>query len=483
MKGNVGAGILNIITESLYDKPIVVFREYIQNSVDSFKKMNIDSKNLFSRIWFTDNTLYFLDNGTGIGENNFLDTMIKIAGSKKRKTKNIGYKGIGRLSGMPYCKELIFINICSYKNNVYQKYSIDSMKYRSLKDKLNDYDFDEIMDQIGAYSEKILNGELTNIKKVITSNKDIFINQDTGFLVILKDLEPVLRAIIEKKESIYEELGWLLPVKFKEELLTSKIEYLLEDIKEPYPRTNIIPAETYNINFNGKEIERPISLSMLRDYTCKNDFEYAIGFITFYRDKISIDRKNKLSGIKLYLDNILLCDESELIPVLHQYNYLRYPVYELIQSVKGIGAIIYIVDKVNISSNARRTFIELSDIDSFKFLEYLSVFIENIYQARYELSKYRRASKNHIQDESKFIQLKEAANAALQKLATDKIEIEIEESLAQDFSDLTDIEKKQIIKGKLTKDMNIKIKEYLQQTNYFDYDNATKDFLTYLLSN
>ena len=34
----VGAGILNIITESLYDKPIVVFREYVQNSVDSFMK-------------------------------------------------------------------------------------------------------------------------------------------------------------------------------------------------------------------------------------------------------------------------------------------------------------------------------------------------------------------------------------------------------------------------------------------------------------
>lgn len=35
---NVGARILSIITESLYDKPVVVFREYVQNSVDSFQK-------------------------------------------------------------------------------------------------------------------------------------------------------------------------------------------------------------------------------------------------------------------------------------------------------------------------------------------------------------------------------------------------------------------------------------------------------------
>ena len=31
----VGAGILNIITESLYDNPIVVFREYVQNAIDA----------------------------------------------------------------------------------------------------------------------------------------------------------------------------------------------------------------------------------------------------------------------------------------------------------------------------------------------------------------------------------------------------------------------------------------------------------------
>ena len=39
----VGAGILNIITESLYDNPIVVFREYVQNSMDSLLKSGMSS--------------------------------------------------------------------------------------------------------------------------------------------------------------------------------------------------------------------------------------------------------------------------------------------------------------------------------------------------------------------------------------------------------------------------------------------------------
>ena len=86
-KSNVGASILNIITESLYDKPIVVFREYVQNSVDSLSLVddnNTDS--LTSKIWEKNGNLYFLDNGVGIDENKFVSRMKSIAFSTKIKT-------------------------------------------------------------------------------------------------------------------------------------------------------------------------------------------------------------------------------------------------------------------------------------------------------------------------------------------------------------------------------------------------------------
>ena len=49
-ENKVGAGILNIITESLYDNPIVVFREYVQNSVDSFLKSRENTEKF--KAWF-----------------------------------------------------------------------------------------------------------------------------------------------------------------------------------------------------------------------------------------------------------------------------------------------------------------------------------------------------------------------------------------------------------------------------------------------
>ena len=87
----VGAGILNIITESLYDNPIVVFREYVQNSVDSiFKEDCQDDYEI--KIWCDGNDLCFLDNGRGIDTQDFNDEMIKIGDSSKKKTRNLGYK-------------------------------------------------------------------------------------------------------------------------------------------------------------------------------------------------------------------------------------------------------------------------------------------------------------------------------------------------------------------------------------------------------
>lgn len=485
--GNVGAGILNIITESLYDKPIVVFREYVQNSVDSFRKaeLKVNKDDLFSKIWMNNNNLYFLDNGNGIFQDDFFERIQKIAYSKKKKTENIGYKGIGRLSGLPYCEKLIFVNICSYNNSFFQKYYIDGKKYKELKTQVYDMDIEDLMKQIGTYNQEMVDAELEEIKLILNPYNDIFSKQDTGFLVILENISSILRQTIEteKKEDFNTELGWLLPVKFRDELLESDVKQLFEEITAPIPETKIIPAKAYNITFNDEPIERPISLNMLRDFTCKMNFKYAIGFHSFYHDKIGITRGNIFSGIKLYLDNILLCDENELIPILQRYGLISNSVNELIQSVKGIGAIIYITDKINISANARRTFIEVTDYDSYEFLGGLAEFVRNILDARYALSRYNTGKNVVDQKKEKLDQLRETANSALQKLARDEINIDFEDNAPLGFTDFDDTEKKQAIKKKLTKDMNQKIKEYLSQTSTFDYDNVVMDFITWLSSN
>lgn len=154
----VGAGILNIITESLYDNPIVVFREYVQNSMDSLLKSGMSSDDCEIRIWNSRGNLYFLDNGRGIRTDNFEDIMVKIGASSKKKQKDLGYKGIGRLSGVPYCSKLIFVNLYDYENGKAQVYTIDSKLYNEIKDDEGYFElsFVDLMNKIGKYQRNFL---------------------------------------------------------------------------------------------------------------------------------------------------------------------------------------------------------------------------------------------------------------------------------------------------------------------------------------
>jgi len=489
----VGASIVEIITESLYDKPIVVFREYVQNSADSLFVAEQDGKvdNLSINIWCTqNNTLCFLDNGIGIKENEFALRMGSIAHSPKSKSKHIGYKGIGRLSGLSYCKKLTFVNILNYKGSQFQTFTIDCLKYMELRKvgRLKDLVFSELMKLISEEKDR---PETLKIQKLLEPYKALFTKSNTGFLVVLEDISSVLQKTIGDKKFL-ENLGWLLPAPFQSELLTpaddtNQHELFISLSKELAFITNIsAPAKSFEIFYNGKQVFRPITRDLLRNYLCKSNMEqYAICVHTFSNTGITINSKNSFSGIRIYIDNILLCDESELVPALQQFGLISHTVNETIQAVRGVGALIYIVDKVNISANARRTFIDVADEDSFDFLRLVGEFVESIFQARYALSNYYSYKKKEetAEKDKGISELKERAQNALIKLARQDIHLDDEPEAKQSFSDMTQTDQKRLIKGKISKNLNIRIRNYIEQTSDFNLDTCVNDFITWLKAN
>ena len=110
----VGKYTLESLTTGMYSDPKIIYREYIQNSVDSLE--NAIAQNLIEpqsmRIDIViddENSLISIrDNGTGISYNKAVSTLMNIGSSQKRHSNNRGFRGIGRLGGMSYCDLLIF---------------------------------------------------------------------------------------------------------------------------------------------------------------------------------------------------------------------------------------------------------------------------------------------------------------------------------------------------------------------------------------
>lgn len=474
----VGASILNIITESLYDSPIVVFREYVQNSIDSFLRNDRHETVKEINIIYEDETLFFLDTGDGIAPSSFLEEMRKIGSSKKIKTRNLGYKGIGRLSGVPYCERLTFINIYNRNMEDVQSYEIDGKKYASIKEssEYTNMGFGELMERISTYAEK---KDVETVLEGANCIKKYNINiEQLGFVVILKNVKKVLTDVISD-ESFMEKLQWLLPIGFKKELYNMKPEGELFDELSTKGENDLIPARAFDIFYNGERLKRPINRESLRDYICKLDLKYAYGFHSFSKGKIMIDRSNSFSGIRLYIDNMLLCDENELLSNLERYGYLDHTLNGQLQSTKGIGALIYITDKVSISTNARRTFIEVNNDESIDFLKLIAEFVNRIYEARYALSNYVSAKEKMDENNERLKLLKKDAIQKLQNLANEKVELYDENDVADELDDLT---KKRISKKRITSRINLLIKEFLR-TQEINIDNVYDEFKRWFIKN
>lgn len=482
----VGSDILNIVTKSLYDEPIVVFREYVQNSSDAIERAKNDVEDVATlrcNIWLNDQNLYFLDNGTGIEQDEFENVMERLADSTKNRKKDIGYKGIGRFSGLPYCDTLKFINIINFDNNEFMEYKISSIEHKKLideyQDKKHSLTFEQLMKRIGSYSEKINEENVEKIKKEIEENADIFKDRNVGFLVKLENINSVLSKAIKgsKKESFMTTLGWLLPVPFKESLLEEKTP--INDFTIQDKDSDIIPAKSYNVYYSNEKVERPITPDMTRNYIYKIDFDVAVGFQSFSDSGIAIDNSNSFSGIRIYINNVLLCDESELIPMLDKYELLNHSVNEMLQTVKGIGAIIYITNKVFITANARRTFIEIEDGASFDFLKQIASYIEKIYKARYSISDYYSNAKKIDVDEKKLEALYAKASKYITELADEKILVP--QYKEPENPDAT--EQKRIIRNKINAYLSDKVKNYIKANPEYDPDNIIENFLIWFDDN
>ena len=176
----VGKFTLESLTTGMYKDERAVYREYIQNSVDSLDKalsqelVSADSMKIEIIIDKVKRYIEIHDNGTGVSKTKAAEFLLSIGKSHKLHTKNRGFRGIGRLVGMSYCDTLVFLTSTKGENTSTEiTFNCKRLRELLVPGKYNDYDLESVLLEITEITtNEVSNEEHFFIVKIISVSEN-----------------------------------------------------------------------------------------------------------------------------------------------------------------------------------------------------------------------------------------------------------------------------------------------------------------------
>ena len=411
MTSIVGRDILETLTSSLYENPIVAFREYVQNSLDAYyleKKANKSIKTHLRvdiSIERSEKKISIKDNGYGINVRNFKETMRKIGNSEKaHDSQSIGFRGIGRLSGMPFCKNLVFRNKVIYENYT-QIFTWEGTKYQKLlsKDSSSIQSLENMITKITHYDEVKYEGDIN----------------DHFFEVVLIDYNSELEDIVLHK-SFEHNLRKLLPLKYDDSFLLSS------DIEHNYRNFFGKELQDYTclVYLNGKELRKPYKSQHIYESGIKfweisiktenpsepsspNTQPTGLMWFTFNR-KMTAKKNDPDYGILVRSKNVLMGGNDTIADAVNLSQEITTSYRELVQTLQGVYGEL-LIDSNVLMDNASRNWFK-PDSNSKQLKRALADFMKKLYKYRYAASRFMNShgAEDSADYQNKYNAMKEA---------------------------------------------------------------------------
>ena len=329
----VGKNILDNLTTGMYSDSKVIYREYIQNACDQIDfaiKLGILAADEGYVDIFTDSKKRYIsirDNATGVKVEDFVENVGDIANSNKELGKNKGFRGIGRLCGLAYCKTLKFTT--SFLGENQKSVMIcDAQRMRAMLVENKKYTLDEIWDAIITYQvepeeqkEHYFEVELFDINK---ENTDL-----------LNDVK------------IREYLSFVVPVPYKN-------TFILRNQIYNYADTIGYHIDEYCVRVNGSQIFKEYTTKLkeqngaaLKNYDEISRLEFkdfrdnsgnliAWMWVGLSRFEKSIPKVNRMRGLRVRSENIQLGNDDALQSLFKENRGNYYFVGEVFAASKGL---------------------------------------------------------------------------------------------------------------------------------------------------
>lgn len=303
-------GIISLLMFQLYSDERTIYREYVQNALDSINmavaehlldqpkdgmvNINIDRKKKVIKI---------KDNGTGIPSADAVRIMLDISASTKNGIAQAGQFGIGRLVGGGYCHELIFRTSSRGEDIATQvTFDVDRI-WKMVKEDKEDY--------LATY---VIN-ECTKRETIPAEETEHY------FEVELNGVKDDSAPALLNSDEVIEYLREVAPVEYKPEFKNTLIYKStadnpeFKDFHEGLEKVQIFVGETRIQKQYGLTIKGTKDKIKNLEYFKIEHPKYGMlgwGWFALTRFTIHIPKEDTLAGIRLRAHNIQVGDSSQL---------------------------------------------------------------------------------------------------------------------------------------------------------------------------
>lgn len=320
----IGKTVIETLTSGMYENALFVYREYIQNAADQIDKaveMGFFDSRRDGKIYITvspaEKKIVIEDNATGIDAELVFPMLSHIANSTKDRSKDKGFRGIGRLGGLGYCEKLIFETSSSGESVK----SILSWDAKALHRRLTDT-------QCHLSASELVTSVIQHKTYEEDPNKRYF-------KVIL---EGVSNPLLLNKEIVESYLTMVAPVPFNSDFIfKNKIK---EELKK-----HSFELDEYDVFLNTNQVYKDYSATLYDVNGQKYDEIYDIHSFTLSKTDGSLlavgwygesgfekqipGKKNPARGIRLRKGNIQIGAENALEKFFSERRGIFYYIGEL----------------------------------------------------------------------------------------------------------------------------------------------------------
>lgn len=332
----IGAGLLALVTTGLYDEPLSMYREYLQNAADAAAGSSAAREcRVDIIIDVTDRRVRIRDNGPGLGHADTLDRLLPIGRSNKTPGIDRGIRGIGRLAGLAFAKTVSFTT-------------------RTCRD--------EPVTRVTWHSERLpdLTSSESELEQAILDcvEVDTLTGQeypDHFFEVEIKDVARHSAGLLLNRDAVYDYIGEVCPVPMSAKFpFASEVQELFDGAEAPFVMEVWLEGDPDPVErphgeavcFSANKVAEFTDFQRVRIPSVDGNNDMAVGWIAHSSYLGAIPKEQRLRGIRARVGNIQVGGEAVFEHLYKEERFNRWCVGEL-----------HILDS-RIIPNARRDYFE-----------------------------------------------------------------------------------------------------------------------------